>query len=156
MSWWSYLVFSSHGFHKISYELDLHDGIDLNVELESPVLSHGKAVGKVHLNWRKNDYKLFLSSYREHLVSGSLRFDTKGFFASTNLESDILPYRKFNLNAMSQITGDGFKSSASCEVMGTEHQLDLLLSTESGTFNLNVSSSLLARNPLSLIIKGSK
>ena len=84
------------------------------------------------------------------------RFDHDGFFLSTNLETGLLPYRKFNLSAMSQWTRDGLKSSASCLVLDTEHQLDLLLSTQSGTVNMTVSSSLLARNPLSLVIKGSR
>ena len=69
------ILTTSHGFHKVSYELSRPGGgIDFNLELESPLLTSGKAVGKLHLDWDRNDYKIFLSSYREHLVSGSLRY----------------------------------------------------------------------------------
>jgi len=147
---------TSAGLHKVWYEFKTIDGYEVTMELESPLLTNGKAIGKIHYNTVNNDYKLFLSSYQEHLLSGSLRFDKTGLWLSANIESEILPGNKFDINMMYQITENVLRSTAACNVVGTKHGFTLLLSKATSTFNLTIASTLLPWNEISLLSNGSK
>ena len=127
---------TAHGFHKISYDVKDTNGWDVTLEMESPWLANGKAVAKVHLDTSKNDYKVFMSSYQEHLLSGSLNFDQNGFAFSTTLQSKWMPH-DFDLSIMTRLLADGIRSSVSCNVAGSEHKFNLMAKNFAMTVKLS-------------------
>ena len=85
------MISTSHGLHKISYDVKERNGHDVTIHLESPFLQDGSATTRFTIDTTGNTYRGRISLNNDHFLSGFMDMSENGIELKLDLETPYLP-----------------------------------------------------------------
>ena len=139
------MISTSHGLHKVSYDVKERNGYDVTVHLESPFLENGSATTRFTIDTTADTYRGRISLNNDHFLSGFVDISENGIEVKLDLETPYLPKpHKFSVGGTCLKKGDEYKMNLDV-VYITKHVASLVLvnSELNKSFHIKTHSALI-------------